>query len=109
MIKKIYIAGKVSGLPLISLIFKFGTHQQLIMQQGHQPIVPLDLCDREDTWEQAMRKCIADLVTCDEVHMLHDWQDSPGATLEHELAGKLGITIHYINNPQNKTHAKTTN
>lgn len=109
MIKKIYIAGKVSGLPVAQTSMKFGKHQQLLMQQGHTPIVPLDICTKKDTWHQAMRKCIAALVTCDEIHMLHDWQDSPGATLEHELAGKLGITIHYINNSKNKTHAKTTN
>ena len=95
--KRIYIAGKVSGLPWIECSFKFGKHQQKLLTQGHEPVVPLDLCDKDDEWPIAMRKCIAALVTCEEIHCLHDWRDSPGAIIEHQLAKDLKMPIFYIN------------
>lgn len=94
--KKIYIAGKVSGLPWKETSMKFGAHQKKLMNEGHAPIVPLDLCDKNDDWNTAMRKCIAALCTCEEIHMLPDWVDSPGATLENAIAAKLGIKIMYV-------------
>lgn len=96
MQKHIYISGKVSGLPMAEVSMKFGKHQKKLLEQGHEPVVPLELCDRGDDWPTAMRKCIAALCYCDEIHMLHDWQDSPGALLEHTVATKLGIKIVHV-------------
>lgn len=97
MPKKIYIAGKVSGLPYHKVSMKFGAHEVELKRQGHEPIVPLNLVDRHaDNWETCMRKCIAALVTCDEIHMLPDWNQSPGARIEWRLANDLGMPIIYI-------------
>ncbi len=106
MKKRIYIAGKVSGLPYAETSMKFGKYQKELMNQGHEPIVPLNIVDRDDDWNTAMKKCIAALCTCDEIHMLHDWQDSPGARLEHETASALGFTIVYLTD-HNKLKFKT--
>lgn len=92
-VKRIYIAGKVSGLPWIEVSMKFGSYQKLIKNQGHSPIVPLDLCDKDDAWHIAMRKCITALILCDEVHFLPCWKDSPGARMEHMVAHQLQIPI----------------
>lgn len=94
--KKIYIAGKVSGLPYAQCSMKFGKHEQILRTQGHEPIVPLNLVNRTDSWETAMKKCIAALVTCDEIHLLPDWMDSNGAIMEHDLAKRLLIPIVFI-------------
>ncbi|MGN6604542.1 MAG: DUF4406 domain-containing protein [Ginsengibacter sp.] len=95
MPKKIYIAGKVSGLPVAETSMKFGKYQKELMRVGHTPVVPLDLVDRDDNWETCMRKCISAMLTCDEVHFLNDWLYSPGARFEHDVAHRLGMTIVY--------------
>ena len=94
--KKIYIAGKVTGLPYEETLLKFSAYHLQLMQQGHLAVVPLHLCNKDDAWHIAMRKCIAALCTCDEIHMLPDWKDSPGATLEHKIATALQIQIIYV-------------
>jgi hypothetical protein len=93
---KIYIAGKVSGLPYHLVSQKFGKHEVELRRQGHEPIVPLNLVNRTDNWSSAMRKCISAMMTCDAIHLLPDWKDSPGAVIEHGLAHKLNIPIVYI-------------
>lgn len=93
---KIYIAGKVSGLPYHKVSMKFGKHEKKLLEDGHEPVVPLNIVDRNDTWETAMRKCIAALCGCDAIHMLADWEQSRGAKLEHELALDLNIPVTYL-------------
>jgi hypothetical protein len=96
MPKKIYIAGKVTGLDYAETSMKFGQHEAELKRQGHDPIVPLNLVDRNDTWNTAMRKCIAALLTCDQIHMLHDWKESRGAKMEHDIAAELEMPIIYV-------------
>jgi hypothetical protein len=40
-----------------------------------------------------MRMAIAQLVQCDEIHMLRGWKESKGAKLEHEIAQQLGLLV----------------
>lgn len=94
--KTIYIAGKVSGLPYAECSQKFGAYEVTLIRAGHNPIVPLNLVWRTDDWETAMKKCIAAMVTCDEVHFLPCWVDSRGAKLEHDIAKQLKIPILYV-------------
>lgn len=97
MPKKIYIAGKVTGLDYAETSMKFGKHEVELRRQGHEPVVPLNLVNRSDDWNTAMRKCIAALITCDEIHLLHDWKESRGARMEHSIASDLGMGIIYVN------------
>ncbi|HRO17942.1 MAG TPA: DUF4406 domain-containing protein [Ferruginibacter sp.] len=94
--KKIYIAGKVTGLPLHKVSMKFGAHEKKLLTDGHTPIVPLNIVNKEDDWTTAMGKCIPALIQCDEVHMLPCWVDSEGAKLEHAIAKNMGIKIIYV-------------
>lgn len=93
---KIYIAGKVTGLPYAETSMKFGKYEKTLRDQGHEPIVPLNIVNRTDDWPTAMKKCIAALVTCDEIHFLHDWYNSIGAQIEHKIASSLSIPIVYV-------------
>ena len=47
------------------------------------------------TYSQYLKNDIAVMLICDEVHFLPDWQDSNGARLEHHIAEKLEMTIIY--------------
>lgn len=91
--KKIYIAGKVSGLQCHQVSMKFGTYQKKLMDEGHHPVVPLDLCMPGDDWPTAMKKCIKAMLDCDEVHLLPDWTDSTGARLEALIARNLSMEV----------------
>lgn len=93
--KKIYIGGKVTGLPIHEASMKFGTVQKLLQAQGHTTIVPLDLVDSGTDWAAAMKICIAALVGADELYLLPNWSESRGAILERDIALRLSIPITY--------------
>jgi hypothetical protein len=93
--KKIYLAGKVTGLPRVTATMLFGTVQKRLMDQGYEVIVPLDIVPNNTSWEQAMKICIAALIQCDEVHLLPNWIDSKGAILEQQIAHSLSIPMVY--------------
>jgi nucleoside 2-deoxyribosyltransferase len=66
--KKIYIAGKVTGLPIEEVSDKFKTAQQALEEKGFTAVNPLMVVnDPQAKWNQAMKKCIGELVSCDAV------------------------------------------
>jgi len=92
--KKIYIAGKVTGLPIAEVTMKFGTAQQDLQEKGFKAVNPLEVVnDWKATWEEAMKKCIRALTECDAVYLLPCYTDSPGAKFEIDIAHKLGIPV----------------
>lgn len=92
---KIYITGKVTGEQIAQVTIKFGTAQKSIEDLGHEAINPLAVVnDWHTPWDVAMRKCIAALMTADAIYALADSLDSPGATIELELARKCNINIY---------------
>ena len=94
MKKKIYIAGKVTGEAKVHCIAKFGIAEEELQKRGFQPINPLEVVGTwEVSWEEAMRKCIAALMTADAVYLLPCASESRGAKLEKQLAEHLGIPI----------------
>lgn len=101
--RKVYIAGKVSGLPMDEVRAKFAAVEERLRQEGAIVFNPakevathLLLNPRRANWLDEMRFCLSELVWCHEVHFLPDWKESRGATLEHEVAKGLGLTIVYV-------------
>lgn len=92
--KKIYLAGKVSGLTSIEASQKFGKVEKQLMDEGYEVINPLNLVDFNDTWENAMRICIKAMMDCDEVYFMKCWKDSKGACIERIIAEKLEFLFH---------------
>jgi len=90
---KIYIAGKITGEPQGDVFTKFNTAAYRIKQKGHEIVNPLDLCSSSWEWEECMKVCIEQLITCDAIYLLPDWALSKGARLEHEIASGLGLKI----------------
>lgn len=92
MKKTIYIAGKVTGLPIGDCTMKFGVAQKELEARGFKAVNPLEVVnDWHATWEDAMKKCIAALVMVDAVYLLPCVADSPGAKWEIEIAQRLKI------------------
>lgn len=96
--KRIYIAGKVTGLPLHEVSMKFGTAQKKLMSEGYEVVNPLNHIESNMDWDKAMKICFELLANCDAIYMLHDWEVSKGAVLEHAKAKTMGIPIFFDNN-----------
>ncbi|WP_231674670.1 DUF4406 domain-containing protein [Pseudomonas quasicaspiana] len=54
---------------------------------------PAEINPDGGTWEECMRRDLAQLVTCDHVATLPGWDKSQGAQLEVYIADRLGITV----------------
>lgn len=94
--KKIYIAGKVSGEQLAECTMKFGTAQKKLEQNGFIAVNPLAVVgDWKTDWQPAMKLCIKALMDCDGVLLLPDYLESRGATIERNLAKDLDIPVSY--------------
>ena len=92
--KKIYIAGKISGEDPTKCAGKFLKAENEIEFQGFEAINPLKIVGTWDTtWEDAMRKCIAALMTADAILLLPDWADSRGARIEQDIAFRVKIRL----------------
>lgn len=94
MMKKIYIAGKVTGLPIEEVSDKFKAAQVELENQGFTAVNPLVVVnDPQANWNQAMKKCIGELVHCDAVYLLPCHINSPGAQFELQIAARLEIPV----------------
>ena len=92
---KIYIAGKVTGENLGKVFVKFNVTEAILIKRGHEVINPMRITSQRWSWEQCMKACINQLITCNAIYMLKDWNDSRGAKIEHELAKIYGLKIIY--------------
>lgn len=93
MNNKTYLCGKVTGLPWTQVKAKFKRLENKAFRKGLDPVNPIIQSDKNATWEQEMKRCIALMCGCDHMMVASDWQRSEGAKLEVELAKKLGINI----------------
>ena len=98
--KKIYIAGKVTGENQMECAYKFAAAQEELEKHGFEAVNPLEVVgDWETPWEIAMPLCLAALETCDAIFMLPDYIHSRGALIEKGRAIELGfhVLIHIGN------------
>jgi len=92
--KRIYISGKISGLPIEEVKAKFQTAEDNINRMGNYPVNPLKNGLYADaTWWDHMSKDISMLLECDQILMLPCWKHSRGARIEHFIAREMGIQV----------------
>lgn len=94
---KIYISGKITGLPIKKTRAKFRYHESILTMKGYNPVNPFKIkCfirNSEKPWIDYMREDIGELLTCDAIYMLKDWGQSKGARIEYQIAKELGLQI----------------
>jgi len=91
---KIYISGKITGLPIHDAEAVFETAEKRLKSEGHEPINPMKLPHNHgQTWLEYMKEDIKALLECDAIYMLNGWQESKGACIEFNIAHDLGLKI----------------
>ena len=93
--KKVFISGKVSGLPYTHAQERFNRAASLF--QGCEVHNPVKLCKPYWSWWRCMVVCLWHLMKCDTVVFMDNWQDSRGARIEHRVARFFNKQIIYVN------------
>lgn len=110
---KVYIAGKIKGLPPKQTELKFINASIEVFNNNHQPINPvaiikehnqllkksggIPLSDEDPQQRREIMKICTDLLMgCDFIYLCHDWQDSEGATFEKQVADFFNIPVYNV-------------
>jgi hypothetical protein len=92
---RLYIAGRIANENGYRAKFAQACTEVLLLD--HVPMSPCEIhdgCDHQ-AWEQWMVCDLHTMLDCDGVYALRDWQSSRGATIEVQLAMRLGKEIVY--------------
>lgn len=96
---KIYISGKISGLQFSEVKEKFYDAQALLEEIGFEVVNPLDSgLGSEASWRQHMVRDIEMLLECDAIYMMDNWIDSRGASIEYDVANRMGMDVWFETN-----------
>lgn len=96
--EKIFISGKVSGLPYEEAKSKFEKAEDYFANNGFDVWNPTRHCKESWSWLRCMCVCLWNLAKCDVVVFLKDWKDSRGARMECRFAKLLGKEMVFQNN-----------
>ena len=97
---KIYIAGPMTGLPEFNYP-AFDEAEAVLRAAGHEVLNPTSIEQHNDTgetqpWEWYMRHALRMVTEAQGIAMLPKWWFSRGATLEHDVAVRLGLDCRYV-------------
>lgn len=91
---KVYISGKITGLPHDQVVDSFNRAEYRLLKAGFKAVNPLNNgLSIEDKWEHHMKADIKMLMDCDAIYLMKNWKHSKGARIERELADNLGYVI----------------
>lgn len=97
--QKCYIAGKVTGLDEKVYKLHFRKAEIAVSVLGYEPVNPIELPhDHDLSWLSYMREAMIEMLKCDAIYVLPNWEDSRGARIEVNLAKELGIPVIFENN-----------
>lgn len=98
--RKIYISGPMRGVANYKLRFDLGeTYINTVFKDSNPEIInpaKIELPAGKDTYEDYIRFDINELLKCDTIVMLKNWEQSTGARAEHAVAVALSLDICYI-------------
>lgn len=93
---KVYISGKISGLPMEEVAVKFEKAERFLAGCGYSVVNPVKL-DHSDNpaknWEAYMKTDIKALMDCNYIALLPCWRQSPGALIEFYIAQRLNYAV----------------
>ncbi len=90
--KKIYIAGKVSGLTEEEYTSNFNKYEIFFKKMGYEVENPVSFIkDKKADYDEIMIACLKRLKNCDALFLMPNWRYSAGAKEERRFAIALGI------------------
>jgi len=93
---KIYISGKISGLPFPEVKIKFQEMQDFLEDLNFEVINPTkNGLTESHTWEQHIARDVELLLPCEAIYMFDGWQDSLGACIEYDIAMRTGKDVWF--------------
>lgn len=100
--KKIYISGRITGLPEIEYRKIFKDAEDKLLKEGWNVINPCRLEYIKNTsWSDMILQDLHVLDSCDAIYMLNNWQDSSyGCLVEYNFAKGKGLEILFEENKQ---------
>ena len=99
--QRVYISGRISGLPYSEAFDKFQKIETTLRRKGYDVVNPLkNGLDISEPWETHIALDIINLLGCDSVYMMPDFSESRGALLEYNIAKLTGKTIIYGEKPR---------
>lgn len=99
--KKVYISGKISGLPRKEAEANFKRAEKYLRKLGFVTYSPLCL-PKGFEWEDYMFIDLAVLNRCDHIYMLKGWEESKGARIERRYAIENGKHVIYESEKMSK-------
>jgi hypothetical protein len=90
---RVYIAGRVTGLPHDQVANKFQRAEVLLRASNHIPVNPLKHVNCKADQCTAMKVLIPIMLGCEAILLLNDWEFSEGAKIEVQLARYVGMHI----------------
>jgi len=98
MSKRMFLAGTMTVQPS-SNREAFQAAAKKLSERGIDVVVQAEYpppCSGPRQWLTAMRANITELVRCDGVAFMHDWQHSKGAYLMSQIALTLGLDVFFL-------------
>ena len=93
--KKVYIAGKISGLTKEEYLFNFESAEKKLKGNGKEVLNPIKMVPEHWDYEDQMKLCLTLVDISDEIYMLKNHKSSNGAIRELERAKMLGKPVYY--------------
>jgi hypothetical protein len=92
---RLYIAGPMTGIADLNFpAFHFEAAR--LRRLGYEVVNPAEInADPTAGWQACMRADIRELVTCDAIFFLPNFEASKGAQLERHIAKALGMALMY--------------
>jgi len=90
---RVYISGPMSGYPDLNFP-SFHEAAAKLRALGHEVVNPAELGEHADwQWADYLKRDLKVLLDCDAVYALAGWRDSKGASIECDVAIRLGMLV----------------
>lgn len=93
--KRVYLSGPITNTKNYKGLFMFA-EELAALGDAEQIYNPAAQIPSSSSWEQAMHRCLSEIINYDTVVMLPGWNVSRGARLEHDVAIACGIRVVYF-------------